>query len=570
MVDLDVLDGLAFEDVTEAAGLATQRAGRRLETNGDTMSGGATVGDYDDDGDLDLYLTRTGRPNALLRNDGRGAFEDVTSVAGVGGVDPQRGYAGAMFVDLSGDGLLDLWITSATGAPPLLYVNQGDTTFAEEAEQRGLGEPVPEAGRLPSHTFSSAASDWDLDGDLDLVVADWYAIPTGAVVADAARAGEQIGNDQCEHARRVEAADHVVPDGSPEPRTRLLENDGTGSFRDVSDRLGIDPASVAGYSVTFADYDGDTWPDLFLAGDFCTSKLLRNDRGTGFIDVTRSVGVGGDENGMGQSVEDVDGDGNLDWLITGISFPAELGPCPAEAATIGCSGNRAYLSNGDGTFRDATDELGFRDGYWGWGVAAVDLTNRGRRDVVQVAGWTEPGLTAADYLQPAQVVHRRSAFSPSRIWRNTGADQPWPEVASQAGFTDRGNGKALIAFDADGDGLLDLLKVNTEHAPVLYRNTSRQAVQHHWLRLRFDDPGSPNQRAVGASVRIHGADGREQATEVRAGDGFQSSAGSELHIGLGAATSATVEVRWPGDDSVERFDLSELDRVTTLTRGQGR
>ncbi len=573
-VDPGVLADLRFTDVTEAAGLDAPRLGRAPVSNED-MTGGAAVGDYDDDGDLDLYLTRLGLPNALYRNDGDGTFTDVAAAAGVEGLEPKVGYAGALFFDVEGDGDLDLLVTTAGTTRNLLYVNDGSGRFTEEAERRGLRWPATTAATGGSNTFSAAAADWDHDGDLDLAVLDWYTAPLGAFLAgevdgysEAAEA-ERDGS-MCERAQVVADAGYPIPEG-PEapaaPRTKLFANDGGGTFEEVTADLGVDPRSMSGYSATFTDVDRDGWVDLLVAGDFCTSALFHNDQGRAFSDRTDEAGLGTDENGMGQVVEDLDGDGLFDVVVTGISFPSSEGPCN-EVITVGCSGNRVYLANGDGTFRDATDQLGVRDAFWAWGATAQDFSNLGGRDLVVTAGWLDSDRNTAQDLQgEANPISRRSANSPSRYWRSVPSG-PWPEVADQVGITDRGNGKALVAFDYDRDGDLDLLKVNTETAPVLYRNDS-PGEHRRWLGIRLEDPTGRNRWGVGSRVSVATDQDATPTAEVRAGGSFQSGDPAEIHVGLGSARATEALVWWPGSAGPERFPIGRDGTVLTLVRGEG-
>jgi hypothetical protein len=565
------LAGLVFTDITAAAGLDHPHLDRTPDEAND-MSGGAAVGDYDADGDLDIYLTRVGLPNLLHRNDGDGSFTDVTAEAGVGGAAPEAGYTGATFADLDGDADLDLYVTTVGATAPVAYINQGDGTFVDEAAERGLAWPDATGTSPQANLFGSALADWDVDGDLDLAVVDWYTDPTGhfatEVEPELRGRGEATwaANDQCARAAAMRTGDHAVPDGTRAPGTRLLENDGSGRFSDVTAAMGIDPVALAAFGATFADYDDDGWPDLFVSADFCTSRVYRNERGRRFVDATDELGVGTDENGMGQAVEDIDGDGTLDWVVSSISLPRDEAPCPTQVGTIGCTGNRLFLGGSDG-FTDATDRFGVRDAFWAWGVVAQDLTNTGRRDLVITAGWTDPDHVPADLERPDWAIWRRSAGSPTRLWRNTGTG-PWPEVADAAGLVDRGNGKALIAFDLDDDGDLDLLKVNTEAAPVLYRNDTPTGPGRQWIRLRLRDAAGPNTRGIGARVTVVTTSGRRAVAEVRAGGSFQSGDPDEVHVGLGADGVARVEVRWPGEDGVETFH-PPADAVSELTRGEG-
>lgn len=570
--------GLRFTDVTRAAGLAAPHASHELVGDDEVMTGGAAVGDYDGDGDQDVYLTRVGLPNRLLRNDGHGHFTDVAAQAGVTGSDPTDGYADAVWADVNGDGHLDLFVTAAGRGANLLYINDGHGHFTDQAAARGLAPTTP-LGLLGNESFGAAFDDWDHDGDLDLVVLQWYVPPFTAqlqvqhpALADADLCG-------------LAAQRRAQPDPArPESRTTLYRNDGTGHFTDVTAASGLRPDQLVGFQPVFADVDGDGWDDLLVTGDVCTSRLYRNEHGHGFTDVTAAAHVGTDENGMGSVVEDVDGDGHLDWFVTGISYPTGDGRCPRRVYSVGCSGNRLYLGDGRGHFTDATDRFGVRDAAWGWGAAAQDLNDDGRRDLVVVNGMHDAaasraidpgpppstGATAPSRptgTAPPDVISARSDHDPSRLWVAT-ASRPWPEAAQALGLTDRLDSKGVVAFDADGDGDLDLLEVNTNGDPILYRNDTPPSPASHWLTLRLRQPRGANRFAIGATVLVTPTAGATpEPLEVHAGGSFETGDPTDLHVGLGSvATVARIEVRWPGDPTPQVLTDVAADQVLQVDR----
>ena len=547
--------GFSFSDITTEVGLGAPQAERHL-VGSEIQTGGAAVADFDDDGDDDIFLTRVGAPNLLYRNDGAGGFDEVAEALGVAGDRPEDGAAGALFADVDGDGWLDLLVIGSGQAGLDLYVNDGRGAFSEQGAERGLR--LPAEPEVPANTYSAAFSDWDRDGDLDLFVLHWYLdwVPPGDT--DGAATNDDRAS-LCEQAAAVRASGSVA-DGS---RSRLFNNDGGGRFSDATELVGTDLNQVAGFTPTFADVDGDGWEDLLIAGDFCTSRLLLNREGAGFEDVTDSAGVGTDENGMGSVVEDLDGDGNLDWFVTSIAYPTAEGGCPIPAPTVGCSGNRLYLGDGAGAFVDATDRFGVRDGFWGWGAAAEDFDLDGERDLMMVNGYrSSPSDVASG--EPNEALYRRMDGDPNRFWLGSGPG-PWPEVSEAIGLTDRANGKALVPFDLEGDGDLDLLIANNEGPPLLYRN-DLDVTERHWLAIRLRQDGA-NSRAVGARVRVTGPSGRAQVLDVRAGGSFQSGDPYDLHTGLGAdSAELTVEVWWPGEPEPQVVTGVDADQVLELTR----
>lgn len=340
---------LSFTDVTESAGLATTHgysyAGLYLEPG--VVAGGVAAADYDKDGFVDLFLVRgDAGPAQLFRNQGDGTFSDVAESAGVA-VGPGR-YSSATFADVDGDGWRDLLVVGFDGMQPVLLRNQGNGTFVDVTSASGL--------QLPGlHSFSASFGDYDRDGDLDLFVSRWSS--------------------------------RFSTHGSG---GHLWRNDGSGSFTDVSLAAGIPLFTTRMYVVpdldlsfagNFVDVDSDGWPDLLVSADFMGSRVLHNQGDGTFVDVTDTAVIN-DENGMGAAIGDYDNDGDLDWFVSSIWDPNGI-----VEGNWGITGNRLYRNAGDGTFTDATDEAGVRIGYWGWGSTFADLNNDTHLDLVHVNGW---------------------------------------------------------------------------------------------------------------------------------------------------------------------------------------
>lgn len=518
--------GLSFTDVTKSAGLdAPQSADAGTSPKNDHFAGGVAVEDYDFDGDQDVYVTRTDLPNRLYRNDGEGTFTDVAESAGVTGAADGSGDGAPVWADIDGDGDLDLLVTSATGPRVLLFVNNGDGTFSEEAGDRGIDLSTELSFGLTSH--GAAFADVDGDGDLDLFLAQWIG-GEGRGYSSEGREGDSCSKD------------------SPESGSALFINDGDGQFRDATEAWGLVLDGVYAFQPTWADYDADGWPDLLLTGDFCTSRVFRNLEGGGFVDVTHALGVGTDENGMGSVVADFNSDGLLDWLVTAISFPTNDGACPFD---YGCSGNRLYLNRGgESQFEDATDRYGLRDGYWGWGATMADLNHDGNPDVVHTNG---------------RVGHAYFAHDPTTVWINPG-EPPLVRSTQRVGLQDNGLGKSVISFDADADGDLDLLIVNTNTAPTLWRNDLPAG--QNWITLTLDDEVGRDPRGIGARVTVDlPTDKRDRITEVRASGSFQGQDPTTLHFGLGdedKGDTVTVRVLWPGSTTPQVQQVQRGARTT--------
>jgi hypothetical protein len=506
--------GLVFVDVTVAAGLSYRQApvhglnetdpdwysDHQLAGDAPFLTGGATAGDFDADGFTDLYVTRLDQPGILFRNRGDGHFEDVTSAVGL----DVAGFrsVGAAFVDVDNDGDLDLYVTTLGGSAYLLFVNQGGS-FSEQAAARraALADSQARQG------FSVSVGDYDRDGWLDLHTTEW-----------------QLG---------------VSPKANPS-HARLLHNRGAagaalaGFFEEVTASAGVvidnPPVSSSGplsFSSSFSDLDDDGWPELVVASDFGSSRLFWNHGDGTFGDGTAAAGVGTDQNGMGMTIGDYDGDGLLDWFVTAIY-------CDHQTIdTVFCGGNRLYRNNGDRTFRDDTDLAGVRAGGWGWGANLFDYDNDGDLDLAMTNGVRFRGPDYRGYFT-----------DPTHLWRNDGAG-PMVEVSRATQLIDNGDGKGLLTLDYDNDGDLDLFVVNHVLGGRLYRNDGGNT--QDYLRVALQGV-TANRQGIGARVRVKvRADSPAQVRELRGGSNFLSQDEPVLHFGLaeGSAPIAEVQITWP-------------------------
>jgi len=494
------------------------------------MSGAAAAGDADGDGRVDLYVTRLDGPDFLFQNQGDGTFLDRSVESGLAAFHLQSN--GAAFGDVDNDDDLDLFVTTLgeQGDPVngryYLFVNDGAGRFTEEAQGRGL---ALETGKTHAG-FSAACGDFDLDGWLDLHVTEWL-----------------LGGG-CQ--------------GSEVSHNRLLRNLGVsapGHFEDVTETAGVSlqasregaPCGRWGFASAFTDLDGDGWPELTVVADFGTSRLFWNNGDGTFNDGTEAAGVGSDENGMGSTFGDIDGDGDLDWFVTSIHDPLET--CDRESCNWGYSGNRLYRYEGSRTFSDATDWAGVREGYWGWGAAFFDADNDGDQDLVMTNGVDFPGAEDWSHLW---------TVDPMRFWVNDGSGH-MREMAASAGLTDTASGKGLLTFDYDHDGDLDIFVVNNAGAPRLYRNDSGNSLG--WLRVEVRG-GESNRQGLGARVTVEVAPKATlQVREIGTASHFLGQSETAAHFGLGAGDEPVwrVVVEWPRSGT--RQVLHDVARNSVLT-----
>ncbi len=482
-----------FTNVTRDAGIThTHGYVETVISTRHMVLAGAAAADYDGDGWTDLYVIRGSLgPGLLYRNLGDGTFEDVAAAAGV---DANGDMAsGPLFFDANGDGVLDLFVGGTRGTPNRLFIANRDGTFSDRIATSGL--PVL------MDTFSASAADYDRDGDLDLFLAHWQ---------------------------------------TPMDASHLWRNDGRGVFTNVDVAAGIvgigDGRYDWSFTANFCDLDGDAWPDLVVTGDFKTSRVFMNRRNGTFVDATTAVLS--DENGMGASVGDYDNDGDVDWFVASIFD--ETGVPKDE---WGITGNRMYRNRGDGSFDDATDAAGVRQGGWGWGASFADVDNDGWLDLFEVNGW------------PFEV--ETFLADPARLFMNAG-DGSFVEWSVEAGVADTSQGRGVVCFDYDRDGDVDLFIANYRSAPVLLRNDSGN--ENAWLALSLRGPAG-NLQAIGARVRIESGN-LTQVREVACGNNYLSQNSAELHVGMGAHERADrIEIEWPDGAVTTLEDVSGRQRL---------
>jgi hypothetical protein len=524
-----------FHDITAEAGVTFQHHSapdKRYIV--ESMSGGVALLDFDNDGLIDMYFvdsltvdTAT-RPSAarsaLYRNLGTGKFEDVTDKAGVG--HPGWGM-GVCTADVDGDGWEDLYVT--TLGRNRLYRNNHNGTFTDIAEQTGVAGGGWSTG--------CGFADYDRDGHLDLFVSRYVRIDLGHL--------PQFGKDKtCEY-RGV--AVQCGPRGLPGESDLLFHNDGKGHFTDVSEKAGVsDARAYFGLGIAWFDYNGDGWPDLYVANDATPNYLYRNNKDGTFTDVALAKGVavsddGAEQGSMGVALGDYLSSGRLSVFVT--NFSEEY--------------NDLYRHDGDHftdvSFKSKTAPSSLP--YVGWGTAFVDYDNDGLLDIMVVNGHVYPQLdtvrlgASAGYRQRKLLYHNRG-------------DGTFDEMAGVFGpvMTDPRVGRGLAVGDLDNDGRLDVVVNNLDGSPEVLRN---ELPDHgNWLLVKLTGKGW-NTDAIGALVTAR-AGTMTGIRLVQSGTSYLSQHDMRLHFGLGAATEVdSLEVRWP-DGTITTVQHVKANQIVNI------
>ena len=530
-------NSVTFVDVAQRAGISFvhDNAASAQKYLIETMGAGCGWIDYDQNGLLDLYLvnsaaTKAYQPkkplrSALYRNNGDGTFADVTVKAGV----EAEGLfgMGVAVGDYDNDGFPDLFVLGYGRC--ILYRNNGDGTFTDVTARAG----VENAGRWGS---SAAWFDYDNDGRLDLVIANY--------VAWAPEHDFWCGD----HAPGMRSYCH--PDDFDPVAPTLYHNNGDGTFTDVSKSSGIGLKPANGLGVVTFDYDCDGWQDIFVANDSLPNLLFHNNSDGTFTEVGYMAGVavsldGQPEAGMGVDAGDTTGSGRFDLAVTHLD---------SQLA-------RLYRNFGNKYFDDVT--LSSKIGYATYhvsefGTRFMDYDNDGALDLFMACGHVLDNVHR----------YKRDVYyaEPKLMFRNTGHGI-LEDVTDQLGpaflLPMVSRGAAVGDFDNDGD--LDILVSNNGQRPQLLRNDGGNA--NHWLQMFLIGTKS-NRDGVGARVQVTAGE-LVLHDEKKGGMSYQSAQDPRLHFGLGSSPRVdAVEISWP---SGERTKLSNLPagQIIAIKEGQG-
>ncbi len=556
-----------FEDVTELAGIDFRHhaGGAHEYFFPSIMCGGGALLDFDVDGDLDILLidsgevprtghqrtsSREGMPPGdaarrtkcrLFRQDAGLKFVDVSAEAGL----DLLGYGmGAAVGDVNNDGFPDIYVTCF--GPDHLFVNRRDGTFHDQTH----------SAKIENERWGASAVffDYDRDGWLDLFV-------TNYVDYDPARPchtnnGEQ---DFCNPAQFPRTADKLFHNVTGKiADSKLTRNTSLVQFEDVSLASGIALKAGAGLGVVAADFTGDHWPDIYVANDGHANFLWVNQRDGTFQEEAILLGAAYDALGRGQgsmgiAVGDLNQDQRWDLLVTNLAG----------------ENHALYLSETGGGFREASATAGFAAASYprtGFGTVLIDVEHDGDLDLLVANGGVR---RAASVAQPQRT--QQSFWSdyvePKQLFLNNGLGKLLPIASNHDGFLQElAVSRALCAGDVDNDGDLDLLVTALDQPARLLLNRSEK--RGHWVLLRLIDSALGGRDAYGAELTIV-TPGKSFRALVSPGGSYLSSHDPRVHVGLGDTNSIDrIEIVWP-DGQIEDFVGLSVDRVQTISRGQG-
>jgi len=528
---------IQFRDITQRAGI------HFVHNNGafgkkylpETMGPGVAFIDYDNDGWPDIFLVNGmdwpghGQKHStpkLYHNNHDGTFTDVTRKAGL---DVEMYGLGVAVGDYDNDGYDDLFVT-AYGQNRLFH-NNGNGTFTDVTQKAGLQGPK-------EFSTSAAWMDYDKDGHLDLVVAN-YVQWTPETDLYCTLDGK--------------SKSYCTPESYKGTAVRLWHNRGNGTFEDVTQKAGLGDATSKTLGVAVLDYDNDGWPDLLFSNDTQPNKLYRNNGNGTFSEKAVVAGVAFSEDGvaragMGVDAADYDHSGYASVLITNFSN---------QMVSL-------YHNEGKGLFVDEAprSEIGRASLLTlGFGCFFFDYDLDGWPDVLIANGHVDDDIQKVQAnVSYAERVH---------LFRNVGKGK-FEEVTKSmdAAFAAPRVGRGAAYADINNDGRLDLLLSTNGGLVYLFRNEAQgAAAANRSLRIKLIGTKS-NRDGIGGVVKLT-AGGDTQTEMLRSGSSYLSASELVLTFGLGQRDKAdSIEIRWPSGQ-FDRLSAVPAGATLTLTEGKG-
>jgi len=533
---------------------------------------GVAVGDVNNDGLPDLFFSGNMVSSRLYLNKGNMQFEDITERAGVA---TKRWCTGATMVDINNDGFLDIYVSvSGPGGSKgkdranLLFINNGDGTFTEQAEKYGIADT--------GFTTHAVFLDYDGDGYLDLFL---------------------LNNSPKDFARGAADTHPLgVKEPSPESWNKLYHNNGNGTFTDVSEKAGILRQIGYGLGVVVADVNRDGRPDIYVSNDVAPNDALYSNNGDGtFTDKRADWLKHTSFAGMGVDVADFNNDGwpdiaQMDMLPASLEQRKRMSGYLTHGGRIELrrrgflddyDANALQLSNGitpngDIVFSDIATLAGVAATDWSWSALLADFDNDGYKDLFATNGYPK-APNDLDYQTAVFAARRandhqaaleqlrtlRSYRVANYIFHNNG-DLTFTDETKAWGLDQPGFSYGAAYADLDNDGRLDLVVNNMDGVASIYQNVQPRDSATHYLEVALEGE-SPNRGGLGATLIVTaGRGGQKQYIYHSPYHGYMSTMDSREHFGLGRATRVdTLEVIWPDRRSQVLTGLA-VDRLLTV------
>ncbi len=545
--------------------------------------GGVALGDINNDGLTDVFLTANMGDNKLYLNKGNFQFEDITEQAGVKGT--KAWSTGVVMVDINADGWLDIYVCNAgyfegDDQQNELFINNGGQspvtshkspvtshqspapTFTEKAADYNLNES--------GYTTHAAFFDYDLDGDLDCYILNNSFMPVNTL---------DYANNRELYAKDWPVAEFLKGGGD-----KLLRNDG-GKFLDVSKKAGIYGSLIGfGLGVTVGDVNGDRWPDLYISNDFYERDYLYiNQKNGSFKEEIEDWMEHLSLASMGADMADINNDG-FPEIFTTEMLPSDEKRLKTLTLFENYNiyklkldrgfyhqymQNCLHLNNGHppsqgragGAFSEIAHFAGVAASDWSWGALMFDMDNDGYRDIYVCNGIYQDVIDqdfmdffANDLMQKMALTGKKEELGkvtekmpsvpiPNKAFRNRG-DLTFEDMGDKWGFSTPTFSNGAAYADLDNDGDLDLVVNNVNQEALVYRNLSSETSKNHHLTVLLKGKGQ-NSFAVGSMVNVYRG-GEQLNFQLVPSRGFQSSVDYKMVFGLGqSAAIDSLVVFWP-------------------------
>jgi len=514
-----------------------------IEPHVAALGASVSVTDFDGDGKPDLYFTnsRFGAPNALYHNRGDGTFEDVAASAGIADLNrPGEGVSmGAVWGDFDNDGREDVLVYRYGYLT--LYKNVDGRHFVDVTTQAGLHRWMNSNGAI--------WLDYDRDGLLDLYVTAYFR------------------NDiDLWHLTTTKIMHNSFEFATNGGKNLLFHNLGGGKFEDVTDKMGVGSTRWT-LAAASADFNGDGWPDIYLANDYGPEELYLNKGGKGFVLSTAGL-ESESKSGMSATLGDAFNRGRLDAFVTNIS---------ARGYLFQNNNLRLNQMPESGRFRNVA-EGAVADAGWAWGAQFGDFNNDGANELFVANGFISADSTRNYWYAMSKIAGANarffedastwpafgnaslSGYERSRVYLNRGV-AGWVDVAQKVGVNDLYDGRAVAIADLWNHGGQDVIVANQNQPAILYRDYPDST--NHWIGLALVGTRS-NRSAIGAEVVLETGD-LTQRRIVDGGSGFASQNDRRIHFGLGTREWVDrIVIHWPSGTQ-QVLQRPAIDRITTIT-----
>jgi enediyne biosynthesis protein E4 len=526
---------------------------------------GVAVGDINNDGLMDFFITSNMKPDKLYLNKGNMQFEDISEKAGI--VFDGKWSTGVTMADVNSDGFIDIYVCKYLLDDPKmrgnsLYINNGDMTFTEQGQQYGVAD----------QGYSTTANffDYNKDGYLDLYV------------------GNQPPVSRIQKTQQSQQINYSYTD-------RLFKNNGDGTFTDVTKESGITNYNFT-LAVTVSDINNDTWPDIYIACDFEEPDVYYQNNGDGtFTNITNEAMRHISTFSMGVDIADINNDGWMDLYVADMvaadnkRLKANMsGMNPEKFWALAKAGyhhqymfNAFQINNGNGRFSEIGQMAGVSNTDWSWATLFADYDNDGFKDLIVTNGLVKD-IKNNDYrkkrkvlmdslandmrakglkpqLDPMQFINLAPSVKLNNyVFRNNG-DLTFDDMSIDWGLEDKTwtHGAAYADFDNDGD--VDVIMNHMNDMAGLYENQAVDLQLNNFLRIKLKGD-KLNTQAIGAHAWIY-YDDVMQVQELSPVRGYFSRNEETLHFGVGAKTKVDkVVVRWPDGKgmTLENVDVNQV------------